>query len=592
MSRQETRIPIATDRPTGSGHDAGGFAPVQPAGGRFSNDIAPSVRPDIEIMRAAITKPLVRLSGEDWLMSQFAAEVGACVCTAGVYLRGNEVVVLDGNELRPLTPQAFRTWVETHLTTYRPRQIKRSVYEVNVTMGLDTAMATLESPQFRQRLLKVKRLNRTRLPILRADGSLELLSEGYDFDAQTLTLPGVEYPQTLPLSEAVAIINDLLSEFLFADARSKAVAVAGMVGLYAAQLLPSLSLRPCFIFLANAEGAGKTLLVNAIVAPTLGQPPTGRKADDDTEINKVLLTAVKEALTVLFFDNAKGHLSSESLEAALSAATYSGRKLGVNESITGEILATVFITGNGLTVSPDMRRRSLFCELHLDVERAEDRVFRRPLDVPTLLAMRPRILSALWAMVREWDKAGRPGPSRSHSAFPSWAGIVGGIVEHAGFGCPLETASVAAAADKDGDDMRALVNAMAAAGEPMQFGEIVEAAKGLELFEGLLDFDADGLRPKARAVFGRLLGRYDNRLVGGYRFKIEGKNHSRRYRVEPVNVQGVQGPQGLTHSLVRDDIPKTGQKHLADLATLQGQERSELLPDAAEMAGYLEGIKR
>ena len=111
-----------------------------------------------------------------------------------------------------------------------------------------------------------------------------------------------------------------------------------MVGLFTNQLLPEKSLRPCFIFVANAEGAGKTLLVQICITPTLGAMPVGSKADDDDEMRKVILTAVREARAVIFLDNLKGRLSSEPLEAFLSAPIWNGRKLGVNESISGDII--------------------------------------------------------------------------------------------------------------------------------------------------------------------------------------------------------------------------------------------------------------
>ena len=85
----------------------------------------------------------------------------------------------------------------------------------------------------------------------------------------------------------------------------------------------------------------------------------------------------------------------------MTSAVWSGRILGVSKTFAGENLMTVFVTGNGCTVSPDMRRRSLFVELFMEDERAEDRKFKRVLDDVTLLSMRPRILAALWAMVRE-----------------------------------------------------------------------------------------------------------------------------------------------------------------------------------------------
>jgi hypothetical protein len=331
---------------------------------------------------------------------------------------------------------------------------------------------------------------------------------------------------------AVETINDLLAEFRFADGeRSKAVAIAGMVSVFAAQLLPEKSLRPCFMFVANAEGAGKTLLAQICIVPTLGATPIASKADDDDEMRKALITAIREALLVLFFDNIKGRLSSEPLEAFLSAPVYGGRKLGVNENVTGDNVTTVFCTGNGMTVSPDMRRRSLFVELHLEVERTEDRKFSRVLDMPRLLAMRPKILAALWAMVRHWDENGRPASSCGHSAFPTWASMVGGVVEAAGFSCPLATANVAAIADPDGEDMRLLVKEMASKSVPSSFSDLVKLAHEHGLFTNIIGESGDDLGRREKSAFGRLLARYDKRLVSDWRFIAEGKGHARRYRI-------------------------------------------------------------
>ena len=426
-------------------------------------------------------------------------------------------------------------------------------------MRIDDANGVIVAPQFTGQLLKLRRVNHARLPVMRADGRVELLPVGYDLETQTLTLPGVEYQTDLALGDAVEIINDLLSEFCFADGeRSKAVALAAMLGLYAGQLLPEKSLRPCFIFAANAEGAGKTLLVSCIVTPTLGELPTGCKPADEDEVRKVLLTTVREGRAVVFFDNLKGHLNSDAIEGFVSAPVFTGRKLGVNESITADNLATVFITGNGLTVSPDMRRRSLFVELHLEVERAEDRQFRRPLDLPALLPMRPKILAALWALVNHWNTQGRPAPRRSHSAFPSWANMVAGIVEAAGFACPLETANVTAAADQDGDDMRQLVKGMAVKGEPIPFADLVTLARGLGCFENIIGSEeTDDLKHADRMKMARLLTRYDRRLVGTHRFIVTGKGHGRKFRVEAGN----QDAHSHTPHTVS---PNTGKGHIRE----------------------------
>lgn len=183
-----------------------------------------------------------------------------------------------------------------------------------------------------------------------------------------------------------------------------------------------------------------------------------------------------------------------------------------------------------------MRRRSLIVELHLDIERAEDKVFRRPLDAPTLLTMRPKILAALWSLVRHWDQRGRPEPSRSHSGFPTWARVVGGIVEVAGLGCPLATANVAITADEDGQSMRQLTAAMNP-GIAYTSVELVELCRKVRAFDGLVgEKDADMGRAQ-RTAFGRLLARYDNRRVANSKFLINGTGHARRFSVLRIEEQ-------------------------------------------------------
>jgi hypothetical protein len=490
-------------------------------------------------------RPKIRLPGCDRLLSDFASELVQVLRDENIFYRNGEIVTLIDGDLKPMTPQAFRCWAEEFVIGYRAKTIGENSFQFDVTMTDNEARGTLAAPQFADALRRVRRVNRARLPIIGKGGKLMLLPSGYQAETQTLTLAEVDFDLDTPLRVAVETINDLLAEFSFADGeRSKAVAVGGMTGLFANQLLPEKSLRPCFVFVANAEGAGKTLLAQICITPTLGTMPVGSKADDDDEMRKVILTAVREARAVIFLDNLKGRLSSEPLEGFLSAPVWSGRKLGVNESITGDNLATVFCTGNGMTVSPDMRRRSLFVELHLEAERAEDRKFQRLLDLPTLLEMRPKILAALWAMVRHWDEKGRPAPSRGHSAFPSWANIIGGIVEAAGFACPLQTANVTAIADPDGEDMRRLVSEMANRPTPCTFAELIEVAREHGLFETAIGADGEELGRREKSAFSKLLGRYDRRLVLNHRFIVEGKGKTRRYKVEIGN--GGDGGNGVS----------------------------------------------
>jgi Bifunctional DNA primase/polymerase, N-terminal/Primase C terminal 1 (PriCT-1) len=516
---------------------------------RYPNDPAPF--PDQ--MQAAVNDQRLkaRLPGDNYLLSETAATLGQHFADELLFLRNGEIVTLEEDELRTVSAQTFRTLVERYIVCYRKRKAGDNTFSVGVTMTENEARGIMASPQFIEGLRRVRRLNASRLPVFGDDGKVELLPEGYHAATETLTVSTADYADNMLLDTAVATIDDLLSEFSFADdesskGRSKAVAVASLVGLFSGQLAPEGSLRPCFITTKNAEGAGASTLVACAVAPVLGAVPIGTAPEDEAEMKKVLTTVVREGRRVLILDNVKGRLSSASLEAFISGSIHTDRLLGSNQSITGSNLATVFVTANGCTFSPDMRRRSLVTELHLSEEHPEDRKFRRPLDVPALLALRPKILGACWALVRNWEAQGLPLPDRSHSAFPDWAQIVGGIVQAAGYACPLNPAAAAVVADEDGGAMRTLVAVMTP-GKLYTFSGIVGLCQANECFAGIVGNEGTVLDKSGCTTLGRILRRYDHRLVRNQRFIIEGKEHTRRFRVEIV------GPQHDQHD--PHDVP-------------------------------------
>ena len=494
----------------------------------------------------------VQLPGSDRLVSDFAKDVGVVIGEAELIYRRNGLpfkINPEGDGLIQVDPEAFRTEAERYLIGYRmSRETDRSKsIKFVLTMSGTEASAVLASPFFLDRLRPIDRVNRVRMPVMRASGQVELLPEGYDAEAQVFTTPGGPEVKLMERKNALAELDSLLGEFCFAkdDAgkdsggRSRSVAISSMLTIYGAGLLPRGALRPAFVFLANAEGAGKSLLVKCAVVPVLGFAPTGYKPKDEDELSKLLLASVMEARQVLFLDNLKGRVSSAALEGFLTAQTWSGRILGKNQSFTGANHTTTFITGNGCTVSPDIRRRSLFCELFLEAERAEDREFKRVLEVPEIIERRDRILSALWSLIVDWDNNGRKGPARGHASFPQWAKIIAGIVESAGYCCPLETPKIEAAADVDGDDMRALIEVMVPKGKTevtettRDFGQLVELARSNGLFSRLVPDDGEMDR-RDRTSLSALFSRFDRRMVGHCRFTAEGKGHSRIYRARRV----------------------------------------------------------
>lgn len=480
------------------------------------------------------TRPKVMLPGEDRLMSDVGAELGEHLADK-LYLHANVIAAVMDSKLESLSAQAFRTHVEKHVVLCKQRLTTAAgLIQVGKTMSEGDARGLMASEQFRSRLRPLNRVNTCGLPVLRSNGALALLPEGYDAETRTLTISEVNYDHDMPFEDAVAVIRDLFGEFSFADdGRSLAVAISALIGLFGKQLLPEEAVRPSFIYTKNAEGAGASTCASIAVVPVLGRMKREPMPDDEPEMRKTLITAVREGQQVVMFDNVKKQINSGVLDAFISAPRFGGRLLGSNETVDGPNVATVFITANEAGVSPDMRRRSLFVELHLEEERAETRKFKRPISDDVLVAMRARILAACWSVVRFWDSQGRPLPSdgRDYSSFPAWANVIGGIVESAGFGSPLQIADVAAVADQDGDDMRVLVAAMKP-GQRFKFQELVALCRVQEVFVGLVGTSDFDMKTAQKAVMGKMLGRYDHRQVADRKFFIEGKGHQRRYYVE------------------------------------------------------------
>ena len=490
-------------------------------------------RPAVENLNG---KPAIELPCPGRPLSDFAAEVGAMLAGRGVYSRGGLAFTVDHatKQLAAVDPQWLRTWAEREVSLFKQAKNAAGLaITLRHSMSLDTAKALVVAPQFLEPLPEIRRFAPVRMPTMRADGRIELLPLGFDEETRTLTDPNgcqlLEGFDDVPAEMGAKAIRAALAEFPFADERSKAAAVSAMFTVYAGGLLPPASTMPAFIYLANAEGSGKTTLAQLAGIP-YGVCEAESKPNSEDEWQKALLALVMSGSRLLLLDNLKGHLSSPSFEAFLTATKFSGRILGVNKKFSGEADATVLLTGNALTVSPDLRRRCIFVELFMQELRAEDRVFKRRLDPPAILEMQPQLLTAIWAVIRGWDAAGRPPASKINASVPRWSEVIAGIVEWAGWACPSVPAELEDGGDTDTRDIARLGEAMPL-GSPMKFSELCELCESLGLFERFIAWMEDGEKGnKVRREFSAVLKTYAGRMIApGKRFLSEGKSHSRRY---------------------------------------------------------------
>ncbi|MDR0532521.1 MAG: hypothetical protein LBH01_01045 [Verrucomicrobiales bacterium] len=138
--------------------------------------------------------PKVALPGNDELLLDFAKQLLEKLKDKGLYRRDKIPVVpfRQGRRLEAMDAVAFRSWVERHVVCYRTRYDREGnpVDELR-SMPRELAAAVLESWDFWPGLPEIERCHPVPMPVLRADGTLELLEPGYDAESKTLTFDGL-----------------------------------------------------------------------------------------------------------------------------------------------------------------------------------------------------------------------------------------------------------------------------------------------------------------------------------------------------------------------------------------------------------------
>ena len=533
---------------------------------------------------AALNSPRVKIAlpGDERELIHFAEECGDELKKRDFYRRDRLPVGINREKARldAVTPQALRSMAQKHIVFFKTKEVgngsaARSI-DIVKTMNVDTARGLLESWDFLDKLPDIERVNPIRMPVMRRDGRIDLAPPGYFSEGGIYTLDrDVVYDEEMTLERAKEVIGvELLGELPFHDAgRSLAVQVAAMLTVFGASLLPRGAARPGFIYTANAPDAGKSLAAKMAIIPVLGKA-NSRAMPRKEETRKVLDQIAMEAWTTVLFDNVKGTLGGEDIEAFMSAERWSGRVIGEKGGFEVDNVTTCFFTGNDSKPTADMQQRCLFVELFLEEIDPSKRVIKRSLTGVELAEpkLRSEICSALWAMIKHWDASGRPPAKSSMPKCPTWSAIIGAIVVCAGFGDPCAKADVKSA--RTGVyEMQELVKHLAKSSPaPVQvnetmelgsapavvdeeavkpkawtFSEIMDEVKENAFFENLELhgkkgdaeelFDAEGaISPAGRSFFGRFLSTFDGRLFAGesgerLRWVVRGKGNQKRYLV-------------------------------------------------------------
>jgi hypothetical protein len=284
-------------------------------------------------------------------------------------------------------------------------------------------------------------------PLLSSDGSIRVV-EGYDSEtalwcAGALPVDVPARPTIDQASDALEVVRHPFRTFPFADSvrrREGQLDVvdlnhpprqdesAFLVALMTAVCRPSLLLAPGFLITApsvSGAGSGKGLLVRAINAIAFGvQPRAFTMGGERHELDKRLAAELVEAQPGVFLDNANGtSLRSDTLASVLTERPARVRVLGQTRMVSLNSTAFIAITGNGLSVTEDLARRFIFCELDARCEDPESRPFAAGF-LENIMSRRAELLVAaltIWRFGRQnATTLDRGKPFGSYETWTEW----------------------------------------------------------------------------------------------------------------------------------------------------------------------------
>lgn len=307
----------------------------------------------------------------------------------------------------------------------------------------DQADITLASSQFRNYLPIIDRIFNVPMPVLNGN-RLSFPQAGYDPDLWSwLPLDAPRINPDMTVEEAKSILNDTYKEFCFKNPQDKTNSIAGLLTPFIRGLYPRMTCRsPIFFYKANRERAGKDYDADITGIVYYGvandEPPLADgKETHDEEFRKKILSEFIAGRNRIHLSNNKGVLNSAQLENIATAENFSDRLLGTNVELTFPNTLEISLSANtGITYTPDLAGRCVFINLFLALEDPNKRQFERPDLHEWVKNHRSEILSALYALVKNWYDKGMPPEKTLFSSFPDWARVCGGIMEAADLGDP------------------------------------------------------------------------------------------------------------------------------------------------------------
>jgi hypothetical protein len=362
------------------------------------------------------------------------AEDALLLLSREIYQRGGLVVRPVLTTFKSSKQQDIQGWQLVPLT--RPYLVDTLTCAAQFTTynGRSKKWTTIDAPD-KVAEIYLSRRGRWKLPVLsgiihtpflRTDGSI-CETPGYDRQSGLLFKPDNEsyppIPQQPSKTDAVAALNvleQLIRTFPFVADADRSVALSALLTTLDRR---SMTAAPMHAFTSPTAGTGKSLLVDLCAMLATGRPmPVISQGRSDEELEKRVGAALLAGDTAISLDNCDRTLEGVFLCQVVTQAQLNIRVLGLSKNVETPVNATIFATGNNLTIGGDLVRRSLLCSMDAGCERPELRVFNVNA-VEIAQARRGELVAAALTVLRAWHLAAPNNPLNlsPFGSFEEWS---------------------------------------------------------------------------------------------------------------------------------------------------------------------------
>lgn len=293
-------------------------------------------------------------------------------------------------------------------------------------------------------------------------------------------LPGWERIPVRPDADDAKAAVDLLLEAIdswpFVDDGDRSAALAALISTLTRRSLPA---APLVAISATAAGTGKSMLADWMTLIGTGRRPAVMSlGHDEAEDEKRLAGALLAGDPVINLDNVSRSLSSDLLCQTCTQPAVRVRPLGGSALVSAPTNSQLMATGNGLTITGDLKRRTLLIRLDAGVERPELREFDND-PLADAIEMRGRFVRAALVIPLAYLAAGAPTVDLPPlGSFGEWDRLIRRPLRWLGLPDPLAPAETLREFDPELESSRLLLCAWHAVfgSRPVPATEVVSAA--------------------------------------------------------------------------------------------------------------------